>query len=363
MIPFLDVKAINKRFQVEFESVFSAVLESGWYVLGEQGKSFEREFSAYCGTNHCVGCANGLDALRLSIKALGFGVGDEIIVPANTYIASILAITDNGCTPVFVEPSLETYNIDVNLIEAHITPKTKAILVVHLYGQAVEMQHIWDLARKYDLKIIEDCAQAHGAIYQGKKVGNLGDIGGFSFFPGKNLGALGDGGCVVTNDKVLADKIRALGNYGSYIKYENLYAGLNSRLDEIQAAFLRLKLKALDSDNKRRQEIARAYREQIQNEHIILPQTKNEEEAVWHLFVVRTKNRAKLQEYLAQNGIQTLIHYPIPPHKQQAYKQYNYLSLPITEQIHSEVLSLPISPVMSDEQVGAVIEAMNNFRG
>lgn len=363
MIPFLDVKAINKRFQSEFESAFNAVLNSGWYVLGEQGKSFESEFGAYCGVKHCVGCANGLDALRLSIKALGFGTGDEIIVPANTYIASILAITDNGCTPVFVEPNLQTYNIDVERIESAITPRTKAILVVHLYGQAVEMQPIWDLAQKYDLKIIEDCAQAHGAIYQGKKVGNLGDIGGFSFFPGKNLGALGDGGCVVTNDEALADKVRALGNYGSHIKYENLYAGLNSRLDEIQAAFLRIKLKSLDSDNKRRQEIARTYRERIQNEHIILPQVKSEERAVWHLFVVRTTNRAKLQKYLAQNDIQTIIHYPIPPHKQQAYKQYNHLSLPITEQIHSEVLSLPISPVMSDEQVGAVIEAMNNFRG
>ncbi|WP_334088503.1 DegT/DnrJ/EryC1/StrS family aminotransferase, partial [Helicobacter typhlonius] len=215
-IPFLDVRAINARFADEFESAFSAVLKSGWYILGEQYKGFTREFSAYCGTKYSVGCANGLDALRLSIKALGFGSGDEIIVPANTYIASILAITDNGCTPVFVEPKLTTYNIDVDLIEAHITKRTKAILVVHLYGQAVNMQKVWDLARKYHLKVIEDCAQAHGAIYQGKRVGNLGDVGAFSFFPGKNLGALGDGGCVVTNDEDLMYKIHALGNYGSH---------------------------------------------------------------------------------------------------------------------------------------------------
>lgn len=363
MVPFLDVKAINERFSAELESAFCEVLQSGWYVLGEQNKAFEREFSAYCGIKYCVGCANGLDALRLAIKALGFGAGDEIIVPANTYIASILAITDNGCTPVLVEPNLETYNIDVNLIESHITSKTKAILVVHLYGQAVDMQKVWELAQKYDLKIIEDSAQAHGAIYQGKRVGSLGDVSGFSFFPGKNLGALGDGGCVVSNDETLIQKVRALGNYGSHIKYENLYAGLNSRLDEIQAAFLRIKLKALDEDNKRRQEIARMYRENIHNERVILPQCVSEESHVWHLFVVRSAQRERLQEHLSQNGIQTLIHYPIPPHKQQAYKQYNHLSLPITERIHKEVLSLPISPVMNEKQVSAVIESVNAFRG
>ncbi|MCX2716491.1 DegT/DnrJ/EryC1/StrS family aminotransferase [Helicobacter sp. MIT 21-1697] len=363
MVPFLDVKAINERFSAELESAFSEVLQSGWYVLGEQNKAFEREFSAYCGVKHCVGCANGLDALRLAIKALGFGAGDEIIVPANTYIASILAITDNLCTPVLVEPNLETYNIDVNLIESHITPKTKAILVVHLYGQAVDMQKVWELAQKYHLKIIEDSAQAHGAIYQSKRVGSLGDVSGFSFFPGKNLGALGDGGCVVSNDEALIQKVRALGNYGSHIKYENLYAGLNSRLDEIQVAFLRIKLKALDEDNKRRQEIARMYREHIYNEHVILPQCVSEESHVWHLFVVRSAQRERLQEHLRQSGIQTLIHYPIPPHKQQAYKQYNHLSLPITERIHKEVLSLPISPVMSEEQVSVVIESVNAFRG
>ncbi|MCH5313248.1 MAG: DegT/DnrJ/EryC1/StrS family aminotransferase [Helicobacter sp.] len=363
MIPFLDVKAINERLKDELESTFSKVLQSGWYILGEQCKSFEDEFSAYCGTKYCVGCANGLDALRLIIKAYGFGANDEIIVPANTYIASILAITDNACKPVFVEPNLSTYNIDVDLIEAHITEKTKAIMVVHLYGRVVEMEKVWALAQKHKLVVIEDCAQAHGAIYQGKKVGNLADAGGFSFFPGKNLGALGDGGCVTTNDKALADKIRALANYGSHQKYVNMYAGINSRLDEIQAAFLRIKLKTLDSDNQRRREIAREYCAKIHNPLITLPHIGSEEGVVWHLFVVRTKHRALLQEYLTKKGIQTLIHYPIAPHKQEAYKEYNHLHLPITEQIHEEVLSLPISPVMSNEQVSEVIAAINAFRG
>ncbi|WP_104721367.1 DegT/DnrJ/EryC1/StrS family aminotransferase [Helicobacter mesocricetorum] len=363
MIAFLDLKKINHRFNGEFQEAIKEVLKSGWYILGEQGKAFEREFSAYCGVKYSLGCANGLDALNLAIRALGFGVGDEIIVPANTYIASILAITHNGCTPVFVEPNLQTYNIDVERVESAITSCTKAIMVVHLYGQVVEMQPIWDLAQKYNLKIIEDCAQAHGAMYQGRKVGALGDIGGFSFYPGKNLGALGDGGCVVGNDEALMQKIRALGNYGSFIKYENLYVGLNSRLDELQAAFLNIKLKTLDEDNNRRREIARYYREKINNACIILPKCVSEEGHVWHLFVVRCERRDRLQKYLKDKGIETLIHYPIPPHKQQAYKQYSALSLPITEKIHNEVLSLPISPVMSDEEVEVVVEAINGFRG
>ena len=249
MIPFLDVKAINSRFKDELELAMKEVLESGWYILGEKSKSFEKAFAEYCGASHCIGCGNGLDALRLGIKALGLGENDEIIVPANTYIASILAISDNGCKPIFVEPSLQTYNIDVEKIESAITPRTKAILVVHLYGQVVEMQKVWELAQKHKLAIIEDCAQAHGAIYQGKRVGTLGDVAGFSFFPGKNLGALGDGGAVITKHKEVAEKVRALGNYGSHKKYVNLYKGLNSRLDEIQAAFLEIKLKHLDSDN------------------------------------------------------------------------------------------------------------------
>lgn len=361
MIPFLDVKAINSRFKDELESAMKEVLESGWYILGEKSKSFEKAFAEYCGASHCIGCGNGLDALRLGIKALGLGENDEIIVPANTYIASILAISDNGCKPIFVEPSLQTYNIDVEKIESAITPRTKAILVVHLYGQVVEMQKVWELAQKYNLAIIEDCAQAHGAIYQGKRVGTLGDVAGFSFFPGKNLGALGDGGAVTTKHKDVAEKVRALGNYGSHKKYVNLYKGLNSRLDELQAAFLEIKLKHLDSDNESRRAVAKFYRENITNKKIILPECVSEEGHAWHLFVVRCEERERLQAYLKENGIETIIHYPIPPHKQEAYKEYNHLCLPITEKIHREVLSLPISPVMSREQAQEVVRVVNNF--
>lgn len=361
MIPFLDVKAINLRFKNELELAMKQVLESGWYILGEKSRAFEKAFAEYCGAEHCIGCANGLDALRLGIKALGLGENDEIIVPANTYIASILAISDNGCKPIFVEPSLQTYNIDVEKIESAITPRTKAILVVHLYGQVVEMQKVWELAQKYNLAIIEDCAQAHGAIYQGRRVGTLGDVAGFSFFPGKNLGALGDGGAVTTKHKDVAEKVRALGNYGSHKKYVNLYKGLNSRLDELQAAFLEIKLKHLDSDNESRRAVAKFYRENITNNKIILPECVSEEGHAWHLFVVRCEERERFQAYLKDNGIETIIHYPIPPHKQEAYKEYNHLSLPITEKIHREVLSLPISPVMSREQAEEVVRVVNNF--
>ncbi len=361
MIPFLDVKAINSRFKDELELAMRQVLESGRYILGEKSRAFEKAFAEYCGIEHCIGCGNGLDALRLSIRALGLGENDEIIVPANTYIASILAISDNGCKPIFVEPSLQTYNIDVERIESAITPRTKAILVVHLYGQVVEMQKVWELAQKYNLAIIEDCAQAHGAMYQGKRVGTLGDVAGFSFFPGKNLGALGDGGAVTTKHKDVAEKVRALGNYGSHKKYVNLYKGLNSRLDELQAAFLEIKLKHLDSDNESRRAVAKFYRENITNNKIILPECVSEEGHAWHLFVVRCEERERFQAYLKDNGIETIIHYPIPPHKQEAYKEYNHLSLPITEKIHREVLSLPISPVMSKEQAEEVVRVVNNF--
>lgn len=361
MIPFLDVKRINSRFKNELESVMKQVLESGSYILGGQCKAFEKAFAKYCGIEHCIGCGNGLDALRLGIKALGFGKNDEIIVPANTYIASILAISDNGCIPVFVEPSLQTYNIDVEKIESAITPRTKAIFVVHLYGQVVEMQKVWELAQKYNLAIIEDCAQAHGAIYQGKRVGTFGDVAGFSFFPGKNLGALGDGGAVTTKHKDVAEKVRTLGNYGSPKKYVNLYKGLNSRLDEIQAAFLEIKLKYLDSDNAARRKIAKIYRENITNKKIILPECVSEEGHVWHLFVVRCEERERFQAYLKDNGIETIIHYPIPPHKQEAYKEYNHLSLPITEMIYTQVLSLPISPVMSRQQAEEIVRVVNAF--
>ncbi|WP_086321941.1 DegT/DnrJ/EryC1/StrS family aminotransferase [Campylobacter devanensis] len=362
MIKFLDLHKINQRFKSEIDLAIREVLDSGWYLLGEQNKKFESNFAAYCGAKYCVGCANGLDALRLIIKAYGFGKGDEIIAPANTYIASILAITDNGCTPVLVEPDLNTYNINPDLIEAKITDKTKAILVVHLYGQAVKMDKIWTLAKKYNLKIIEDSAQAHGAYYNDKRVGSLGDASGFSFYPGKNLGALGDGGAVTTNDEELAQKIRALANYGSHKKYENIYQGLNSRLDEIQAAVLDVKLKYLDSDNAKRKEIAQYYLQNIKNPLISLPQTYSENSHVWHVFVVRVKDRAKFQSYLNDNGIQTIIHYPIPPHKQECYKELNHLSFSITEQIHSEIISIPISPVMSDNEIQKVVEVVNEFK-
>ncbi len=273
MMPFLDLKSINSKYKDEIKARIDGVLDSGWYLLGEQNRKFESNFAAYCGARYCIGCANGLDALRLIIKAYGFGEGDEIIAPANTYIASILAITDNGCSPVLVEPDLDTYNINPDLIEAKITDKTKAILVVHLYGQAVKMDKIWALAKKYNLKIIEDSAQAHGAYYNDKRVGSLGDASGFSFYPGKNLDALGDGGAVTTNDEELAQKIRALANYGSHKKYENIYQGVNSRLDEIQAAVLDVKLKYLDSDNAKRKEIAQYYLQNIKNPLISLPQT------------------------------------------------------------------------------------------
>ncbi|MDY4426287.1 MAG: DegT/DnrJ/EryC1/StrS family aminotransferase [Helicobacter sp.] len=361
MIKFLDLHKINQRFKSEIDLAIREVLESGWYLLGEKNKAFEENFAKYCETKFSVGCANGLDALHLAIRAYDFPKDSEIIVSANTYIASILAISNCGLKPILVEPNLETYNIDVDLIEAKITEKTKAIVVVHLYGQAVEMEKIWELAKKYNLKIIEDSAQAHGAIYQGKKVGNLGDIGCFSFYPGKNLGALGDGGSITTNDEEVAIKIRAIANYGSLIKYENIYKGLNSRLDEIQAAILDLKLQFLDADNQQRREIAKIYRENIKNEKIVLPKPYKEESHVWHLFVIRTKNRDKLQEYLKIKGIQTLIHYPIPPHKQNAYKEWNNLSFPITEKIHKEVLSLPISPAMNKEEAFYIVQILNEF--
>lgn len=360
MVKFLDLYGINERFNEELNEAFKEVLQSGWYILGKQCEKFENDFAKYCGVKHCIGVANGLDALRIIIKAYEFNENGEIIVPANTYIASILAISDNKCKPVLVEPNINTYNINPDLIEEKITEKTKAIMVVHLYGQTCDMEKIYALANKYNLKIIEDCAQAHGAIYKEKRVGNLGDAAGFSFYPGKNLGALGDGGCVCTNDDNLAFKIRALANYGSHKKYENLYAGLNSRLDEIQAAFLSVKLKYLDEDNNKRKNIANFYLQNIKNENIILPSNKFDH--VWHLFVIRSKFRDDLQKYLNEHDIQTIIHYPIPPHKQKCYKELNDLSLPITEQIHKEVLSLPISPIMTQDQAKQVIDVLNNWK-
>lgn len=362
MINFLDLKQINLRYEEEFNNIFKKFLNSGWYVLGTEVNEFENKFAAYCGVKHCIGVANGLDALALIIKAYGFKAGDEIIVPANTYIASILAISENGATPVLVEPDINTYNIDLLKIEEKITAKTKAIMIVHLYGQAVKMDKIHELAKKYNLKIIEDSAQAHGAYFKEKRTGNLGDASGFSFYPGKNLGALGDGGAITTNDDKLAEKIKILRNYGSEKKYENLYKGFNSRLDEIQAAILKVKLKFLDRDNERRREIAQYYRENIKNKEIILPYVEDELSHVWHLFVIRTKNREELQSYLLKNNIQTIVHYPISPHKQQAYRELNHLHLPITEKIHNEVLSLPISPVLKKEETEKIVEVMNRYK-
>ena len=362
MIKFLDLEKVNNRFRAETDARFKDILDKGWYLLGEQNAQFERDFAAYIGAKYCVACANGLDALNLIIKAYGFGPGDEIIVPANTYIASILAISENHCTPVLVEPDIHTYNINPDLIEEKITPRTRAIMVVHLYGQAVQMEKIWALAKKYNLKIIEDAAQAHGAQYQGCKTGNLGDAAGFSFYPGKNLGCMGDGGAITTNNPALADKIRALHNYGSDRKYHHIYKGTNSRLDELQAAVLDIKLPHLEADNARRKEIARYYRQHITNPKIILPQTYDEKAHVWHIFAVRTSRRDQLQQYLTANDIETNIHYPTPPHKQGAYSEWAQLSFPITEQIHREELSLPMSPVLTDEEVQKVVKVLNAWK-
>lgn len=361
MIKFLDLQKINNRFRAEMDVRIKDVLDSGWYLQGRQNEKFAENFAKYCGTEYALGVANGLEAIKLIIKAYGFGPGDEIIVPANTYIATILAITDNGCTPVLVEPDINTYNINPDLIEEKITSRTKAIIPVHLYGQAVQMKKIWELAKKHNLKIIEDAAQAHGAIYEGRRTGHLGDAAAFSFYPGKNLGALGDAGGITTDDKALYEKVKAIANYGSDRKYHHIYKGTNSRLDEIQAALLDVRLKYLDSDNARRSEIAKYYREHITNPKIILPQAYDEKAHVWHVFVIRTKDREALKKHLEESGIQTNIHYPVPPHKQLAYKEWNGLSLPITELIHMEVISLPISPVLTDDEVKTVTEVCNAF--
>lgn len=364
MIKFLDLKAINDSFEPELSQAIKRVLDSGWYLLGNEVKSFEQEYSNYIGTKHCIGVANGLDALRLILKAyIEMGImkeGDEIIVPANTYIASILAITDNRLIPILVEPDLNTYNIDPFLIEKKITERTKGIMIVHLYGQNALHPAIQRLVEKYNLKLIEDNAQAVGAYYVEKRTGSLGHAAGNSFYPGKNLGALGDGGAVTTDDDELADVVRTLANYGSKIKYQNLYIGLNSRLDEIQAAILRTKLKRLDKDNQRRREIAQYYLENIVHPDMILPQFIPQSYN-GHVFVIRIPFRDQFQKYLNENGIQTLIHYPIPPHKQLAYNEWNNLSFPITELIHQQVLSLPISPVMTNEEVLEVVKRVNNY--
>ena len=366
MISFLDLKKINEVYSDGIKEAISGVLDSGWYILGNNVSSFETEFAEYCGTKYCIGVANGLDALILIIegyKELGvFKNGDEILVPANTYIASILAISRAGLTPVLVEPSIADYLIDPELIESKITVKTKAILPVHLYGKVCDMNRINDLAQKYSLKVIEDSAQSHGAVYNAKKCGSLSDASGFSFYPGKNLGALGDAGAVTTSDAELALTIKALRNYGSHIKYHNNFLGINSRLDELQAAILRCKLRGLDADNEKRREVAKYYLRNISNNNIFLPVNNNHSEHVWHVFVLRSKVRDEFQKYLFDNNIQTVIHYPVPPHKQPAYSEWNAFSFPVSELIHKEVISIPISPVMKLDEVQYVVDCINKFK-
>ncbi|MFM5019583.1 DegT/DnrJ/EryC1/StrS family aminotransferase [Aeromonas rivipollensis] len=366
MIDFLNLNKLNANYREELVNACARVIDSGWYIMGNELTQFETEFAAYCGTKHAIGVANGLDALILVLRAwkeLGkLKAGDGVIVQANTYIASVLAITENDLVPVLVEPSASTYNLDPALVRAAITPNTKAILPVHLYGQLSPMPELMAIAKEHDLLVLEDCAQAHGAEIESTRTGNWGDAAGFSFYPGKNLGALGDAGAVTTNDDELAQTLKALRNYGSHKKYENLYQGVNSRLDEIQAAMMRVKLPYLEKETARRQEIARLYRAGINNPLVTLPQVETESAHVWHLFVLRTEVREPLQQWLTRQGVQTLIHYPIPPHKQQAYSQFRDCQLPLTEQIHQQVLSLPMDPTMSDEAVAKVIDAVNGFK-
>ncbi len=365
MIPFLDLKAINAQYRDELVEAAARVIDSGWYIQGEEVEAFEREFSDYCGTRHCIGVANGLDALTLTLRAwkeLGkLKEGDEVIVPANTYIASVLAITENRLKPVLVEPDATTFNLCPEKTAAAITQDTKAILVVHLYGQIAPMKEIMALASAHNLLVLEDAAQAHGSSIDGKKAGSWGDAAGFSFYPGKNLGALGDGGAVTTDDGGLAQTIRALGNYGSHKKYENRYQGLNSRLDEMQAAMLRVKLNYLEDEIARRRDTAEYYLSKIQNPCIELPYAPCRESHVWHLFVIRCTKRDQLKDWLTARGISTQIHYPIPPHKQQAYSILRTQPLTVTNNLHSSILSLPISPVMSRNVSELVVEGCNKW--
>jgi dTDP-4-amino-4,6-dideoxygalactose transaminase len=367
MIPFLNLKKINSKYYNELTQEFASFLDSGWYILGERVKKFENEFAEFCNVKHCIGVANGLDALILIIRAykeLGkLKEGDEIIVPANTYIASILAITENRLIPIMVEPDIHSYTIDTTKIEENITYKTRAILPVHLYGQICNMTEINKIAKTYNLLVIEDSAQSHGAIYDGKKSGNLGDASGFSFYPGKNLGALGDAGAITTNDTELADMLYVLRNYGSEKKYFNKVQGVNSRLDELQAGFLSIKLKYLQQETETRRSIANRFLNGIKNIDLILPNVTLDISCVWHLFVLRTSDRDKFQNYLTENGVQTVIHYPLPPHLQNAYKSMNNKIFPITEEIHNTIISIPLDISMSDDDVKMVIDVCNKYNG
>lgn len=363
-VPFLDLKAINQRDADRFRNALQRVLDSGWLILGKEVSKFEANFATYCESDHCVGVGNGLDALHLALKAWGIGPGDEVIVPSNTYIATWLAVTYTGATPVPVEPVEATYNLDAARIETAITPHTKAIIAVHLYGQMADMDALAAVARKHGLKLLEDAAQSHGARWNSRSAGASSDAVAYSFYPGKNLGALGDGGAITTSDSALAETIAMLRNYGSRRKYENEFVGYNSRLDELQAAFLSAKLPVLDQDNARRAEIARRYGEGLSGlVSLTLPFVPQQAAPVWHVYVVRTERRVQLQAFLQERGIGTLIHYPIPPHLQKAYAALGYGegAFPIAEAIHREVLSLPIGPTMTDEDADRVVAAISDF--
>lgn len=362
MIDYENLQKVNQPFEEEYKKKLDFFLKKGWYILGEEVGLFEKEFAAYCGVKHCIGVASGLDALLLSLQVLDLPKGSEVIVPSNTYIATILSIVNAGFKPVLVEPDMYTYNINPLLIEEYITVSTKVIMVVHLYGKPCNMSEISTIAHKHNLHIIEDCAQAHGAVYGHKKVGNWGTLGAFSFYPTKNLGCLGDGGAITTNDDNLADKLKALRNYGSYKKYYNEFIGINSRLDELQAAFLRVKLKELDAINNHKNELAELYLKELKNQEFILPVKQTNTYEVFHIFPVRHRKREELKKYLENNGIKTEIHYPLPPHKQKAYQHFfGDKSFPISEDIHQTVLSLPVSTCHSKDDVYKVIEAINNF--
>ena len=364
-ILFNNLQKLNAAYESSFKEKFNQFLQKGWYILGNEVSGFETNFAAYCGTKHCIGVGNGMDALTLILKSyieLGtLNKNDQIIVPANTYIATILSIIESGLTPILIEPSLENYNLDPDLIEAKLTSKTKAILVVHLYGQVCNMELIENISLRNKLLIIEDAAQSHGAVYKNKKVGNLGNAAGFSFYPGKNLGALGDGGAITTNNTILANTIKSIRNYGSEKKYINNIKGVNSRLDELQAAFLNIKLPYLDRDNNIRKKIAHRYLSGIKNSKLLLPKVMNEESHVFHLFVIRTKDRASLQAHLSNNNIDSMIHYPVSPHKQKALSEFKDLLLPITEKIHNEVLSIPLNPILENNEVELIIKVLNSY--
>lgn len=362
-IPFVSFETMHNEIKDEMLDSFQRVLDRNMFIKGEELEKFEQEYAEYCGTKYCVGCGNGLDALYLILRAYDIGNGDEVIIPANTFIATALAVSYTGAVPVLVEPEKDSYLINPKVIEEKITDKTKAIIPVHLYGSIADMDAINQIAKRYDLKVIEDSAQAHGALYKGKRAGSLGDAAGFSFYPGKNLGALGDGGAVVTNDKELAEKVKALGNYGSKIKYHHILQGNNSRLDEVQAAFLRIKLKELDKWNRMRNEIASKYLEGIRNDKIILPQINDDNDSVWHVFVVRTENRDEFEKYLNQNGIGTTIHYPIPIHLQESYLSLGIRegSLPISEELANTVISLPMYYGLKEEEINYIIHIINQY--